>query len=125
MGIEVKHKGNFKKAEKFLRSSSRAEYIQGLDILAQEGVMALSAATPKRSGETADSWGYEIRNVDGNYQIHWINSNVNKGINIALILQLGHGTRNGGYVQGIDYINPAIKPIFDQISEKAWEVVRS
>lgn len=125
MPIGVSHKGSFRKAEKFLRSASREEYLQGLDILAQEGVTALASATPKDTGVTSESWGYEIRQEDGVYQIHWINSNVNRGINIALILQLGHGTRNGGYVQGLDYINPALKPIFDAISEKAWKVVRS
>lgn len=125
MGIIVRHRGNLKRAEKFLRSSSRGEYLQGLDILAQEGANALASVTPKDSGITASAWSYTIQKTDDDYQIIWTNSHVNKGVNIALILQMGHGTKNGGYVQGRDYINPAIRPIFDKISKAAWEVVKS
>lgn len=88
------------------------------------GVEALSSATPKNTGKTADSWHYEIvENGKHSVSIVWSNSNLNKGVNIALILQYGHGTRQGGYVQGIDYINPAVRPVFDDISQKAWEEV--
>ena len=88
-----------------------------------EGVIALRNATPVDSGLTADSWYYEIENTKDGLSIHWNNRNVNKGVNIAVIVQFGHGTRNGGYVVGRDYINPALKPIFDEIADKAWREV--
>ena len=87
------------------------------------GVDALAAATPVDTGKTAASWTYEIEKKNGSYSIVWLNTNVNKYVNIALILQYGHGTRNGGYVKGRDYINPAIQPIFDKIAEDAWREV--
>lgn len=88
------------------------------------GVEALSSATPVDTGKTANSWHYRIEE-EGRHKVSiiWTNSNTNKGVNIALILQYGHGTRQGGYVKGIDYINPAMKPVFDAISNKAWEEV--
>lgn len=92
----------------------------------QQGVAALSAATPVESGTTANSWSYEIKTSGQSATIYWSNSNVNKGVNIAVILQFGHGTGTGGYVQGRDYINPAMRPIFDKIAEEAWmEVVKA
>lgn len=94
-----------------------------LDRLALEGVAALALATPRDTGATATSWDYEIKRSNGQISIYWTNDNVNKGVNIAVILQYGHGTRNGGYVMGRDYINPAIRPIFDKIAEAAWKEV--
>ena len=88
-----------------------------------EGVAALSAATPVDSGETAASWDYEIVNKKGSAKITFTNSHIVKGVPIAIILQYGHGTRNGGWVEGRDYINPAIQPIFDELAEKAWKEV--
>ncbi len=87
------------------------------------GVEALSAATPVRTGMTAISWSYDIVQNEDGYSIIWKNDNINKYVNIALILQYGHATRNGGYVQGIDYINPALKPIFDELAKAAWKEV--
>ena len=84
---------------------------------------ALSSATPVRTGLTANSWYYEIEHQNGSVSITFNNSNVNKGVPIAIILQYGHGTRNGGWVQGRDYINPAIQPVFDRIAKEAWEEV--
>lgn len=89
------------------------------------GVLALSRATPKESGETARSWSYEIEKTDSGYRLVWKNSHVNKGVPIAIILQYGHGTRNGGYVQGRDYINPALRPIFDGIAADSWKEMTS
>jgi hypothetical protein len=89
----------------------------------EEGVKALRDATPKDSGETADSWGYEITKDGRGYVITWTNSKKNKGVPIAIILQYGHGTGTGGYVEGRDYINPATRPIFDAIAEEAWKEV--
>ena len=97
-----------------------------LDKYGKMGVNALANATPLDSGKTAESWGYEISVKKEGATIHWTNTNQNNGVHIAVILQYGHGTGTGGYVQGIDYINPAIRPVFDKIVEEAWmEVVNS
>lgn len=123
--IKLKVKGKLRKTRNFLHKASEEEYFTGLEELAQKGVDALSSATPYDSGKTANSWGYEIVREKGRATIAWTNSNVNNGVNIAIILQYGHGTGTGGYVQGRDYINPAIKPIFDEIAEKVWREVTS
>jgi hypothetical protein len=94
-----------------------------LDRWGQLGVQALSSATPVDTGTTAASWNYEIHQSKGSTTLVWTNSNTNKGIPIALLIQYGHGTGNGGYVAGRDYINPAIQPVFDQIAKEAWEEV--
>lgn len=125
MAIRFKHKGDFRKTENFFKNVSNGIKTHLLEQYAQEGVNALASATPKDSGVTAASWGYRIEQKNGNISIIWTNSNVNKGVNIAIILQYGHGTGTGGYVEGIDYINPAIRPIFDKISEKVWKEVTS
>lgn len=123
--INVKQRGDFKKTEKFLKKSFGRDYINVLEKYAQQGVSALSAATPIESGLTAISWSYEIIQNGSSISIIWKNSNVNKGVNIAIILQYGHGTRNGGYVSGRDYINPALRPIFDKMADAAWKEVTS
>lgn len=124
--IVFRQTGDFKKTEKFFRKISKGDFFQALDAFGRKGVEALASATPVNSGKTADSWDYEIHRSNGRISIYWTNSNVNDGVNIALILQYGHGTRNGGYVQGRDYINPAIRPIFDKIADDAWrEITRS
>lgn len=121
--IVVKHKGDFNKTENFLRRISKTDFRHILEKYGREGVAALAAATPVESGLTASSWSYEISISNGRYVISWSNSNVNKGVPIAIILQYGHGTRNGGWVEGRDYINPAIQPIFDKIVAEAWREV--
>lgn len=121
--IVVKHKGDFNKTENFLRRISKTDFRRILQKYGQEGVAALAAATPIDSGLTASSWSYEISISRGRYVISWSNSNVNDGVPIAIILQYGHGTRNGGWVEGRDYINPAIQPIFDKIVAEAWREV--
>ena len=123
--ITFTHKGDFKNAEKFLKSAKDRSYISILNQLGQKGVNALANATPVNTGKTASSWSYSIEESNGGIAIVWSNSNVNKGLNIAVLLQYGHGTRNGGYVQGRDYINPAIQPIFDEIADRAWKEVVS
>lgn len=124
--IVVKTSGNFNQTEKFLKRMTKGDIFKSLSKYGQRGVSALSNATPRRSGKTAGSWSYEVEMTDSSYTITWSNSNTNKGVNIAVILQYGHGTRNGGYVKGIDYINPAMRPVFDQIAEEAWrEVTRA
>lgn len=123
--IIVRHRGDFKKTKNFLDRMKERSYLKNLEKYAQEGVAALSAATPVDTGKTANSWTYEIEHIDTRYAIYWINTNENKGVNIALILQTGHGTGSGGYVQGIDYINPAMKPILQKIADEAWKEVTS
>jgi hypothetical protein len=125
MGVVFKHRGDFKKIEKFFRKMSKEDYLQIMERYAQKGVDALASATPIDSGVTANSWGYEIVHEGKGTTIYWRNSNENKGVNIALILQYGHGTGTGGYVQGRDYINPAIRPVFDKMAEEIWEEVTS
>ena len=121
--ITFRQKGDFSKLTRFLERAKEAVKLGDLDKYGREGVAALSSATPIDSGKTAESWYYEIKNQNGSVSINFLNSNVNKGVPIAVILQYGHGTRNGGWVQGRDYINPAIRPIFDKIAESAWREV--
>jgi len=121
--IRFKHMGSFKHIEKFFAKATKEDYLQMLARLGQEGVNALASATPTDTGKTANSWNYEIVTDNGRTSIFWTNSNINDGVNIAVILQYGHGTGTGGYVQGIDYINPAIRPVFDKIAQEAWKGV--
>lgn len=123
--IHFKHSGNFNKTERFLKKSSELNFRNLLESYAQKGVNALAKATPTRSGKTAASWNYEIEESKNSIVIHWNNDNINKGVNIAVIIQYGHGTNNGGYVQGIDYINPALAPIFEEIADGIWKEVTS
>lgn len=126
MGISIRSKGNFRKTEKLLKKSLGRDYRSVLEKYGQMGVSALAAYTPVDSGITASSWSYEIIQNGSSMSIVWNNSNVQRGVNIAVILQYGHGTGTGGYVDGRDYINPALQPIFDQLAEAAWkEVTRS
>lgn len=118
--IVVKQRGDFRHLEGFFKRIKEMRLKEKLNKCGQEGVEALAAATPVDTGLTASSWTYEIQMSKDSYGITWINTNVNKGVNIALILQMGHGTRNGGYVKGIDYINPALKPVFDKFAEDLW-----
>jgi hypothetical protein len=122
-GIVFKHKGNLKKTTKFLERTLKGDYLKNLDKFGREGVAALALATPVDTGKTAASWDYRIEKTNSCTKIIWTNSNVNNGVNIAIILQYGHGTNHGGYVQGRDYINPAIRPIFDKIADNAWKEV--
>lgn len=123
--ISLTSKGNFKKTEKFLKKSMGKDYMSILREYGQKGVRALSAATPVESGTTATSWDYDIEQKKSYISIIWKNSHINKGVNIAIILQLGHATGSGGYVRGRDYINPALRPIFDEMAEKCWKEVTS
>lgn len=121
--ITISHKGNFKKSLQFLNKITDAPIRAILDKYGRLGVERLAAATPTDTGLTASSWIYEIEITGTGYVITWSNTHVNKHVNIAMILQYGHGTRNGGYVQGRDYINPALQPVFDQLAEEAWREV--
>ena len=121
--ISFRHKGDFSKLTSFLERAKETVYLGDLNKYGRQGVAALASATPIDSGETATSWYYEIENTKQSATITFYNSNVQNGVPIAIILQYGHGTRNGGWVEGRDYINPAIQPIFDQIVDDAWREV--
>lgn len=121
--ISFRHKGDFSKFTKFLEKAKEAVRLGDLDKYGREGVAALASATPKETGLTAQSWYYEIIQKNGSVTIQFNNSNIQNGVPIAIILQYGHGTNNGGWVQGVDYINPALKPIFDKIASDAWKEV--
>lgn len=123
MRISISHKGNFNNTEKFLNRAKKANYLQILNRYGQQGVDALSAATPVDSGVTASSWYYKVTIRNQLFRISWYNSHVENGVPIAIILQYGHGTNNGGYVEGRDYINPALRPIFDKIANEVWREV--
>ena len=118
--ISFSHKGDFSKLTGFLERTKSVVHLSTLDRYGREGVAALASATPVESGETAASWSYEIQNGDGTAAITFKNSHIVDGVPIAIILQYGHGTGTGGWVEGRDYINPAIQPIFDEIVEEAW-----
>lgn len=121
--ISYTQKGDFSKTTRFLERARNGIRMGVLDKYGQEGVAALASATPVDSGETANSWYYIIENTKGSVKISFCNSNVQNGVPIAIILQYGHGTRNGGWVEGRDYINPAIQPIFDKITNEVWREV--
>ena len=121
--IRLVSKGDFSKANSFLERLLEVFDHGELDKYGAIGVEALRSATPVDTGKTAESWDYEIERSDGVAKIVWTNSNINDGVNIALILQYGHGTGTGGYVVGRDYINPAIRPVFDKIADDAWKEV--
>ena len=121
--IKIKHRGSFRHAEKFLQNGSKRAYISVLKRYGEEGVAALRESTPKDTGKTADAWSYSIEQSASGATIYWTNRHVNRGVNIAVILQYGHGTGTGGYVEGIDYINPALKPVFDRLAKEAWDAV--
>lgn len=123
--ISFRQKGDFSKLTRYFEKVKEAARLSILDNYGREGVAALASATPVESGKTADSWYYEVKRQNGSATISFYNSNVNEGVPIAIILQYGHGTGTGGWVEGRDYINPAIQPIFDKIVNDAWKEVTS
>ena len=123
--ISFRHKGDFSKADRYLQKLRESVKLGVLDKYGRAGVAALSSATPVDTGLTANSWFYEIEHSSGSDKIVFNNSNIQNGVPIAIILQYGHGTGTGGWVQGRDYINPAIQPIFDQMTKEVWKEVTS
>lgn len=121
--ITIESQGEWKLTRNWFDRMTKLDLALIMNQFGKEGVSALAAATPSRSGLTSKSWNYEVTRKGNNWKIAWTNSNVNKGANIAVLIQYGHGTRNGGYVVGRDYINPAIRPVFDKIAQKAWKEV--
>ena len=125
--IVITHTGNFEKTTLFfnkLRALNNFEIRHILNKCGEQGVAALASATPVRTGKTAASWGYSVEKTDYGWVINWHNTNINEGVPIAIILQYGHGTGTGGYVQGIDYINPSIRPVFESMANNVWKEVK-
>jgi hypothetical protein len=121
--ISFKHSGSFKNTERFFSKALNADYKSILEVYGEKGVSVLRQATPRDSGETANSWGYTIEDRRGKLILTFTNSNIQKGVNIAIILNYGHGTASGAYVAGRNYIDPAIQPIFDKIADDVWKEV--
>lgn len=121
--IGFSQKGDFSKTVKYLNRVKKLDSLSILDKCGQAGVSALRSATPVKTGKTANSWSYEIKRNSRSISIVFNNSNIINGVPIAIILQYGHGTRTGGYVQGRDYINPAIQPVFDKLANDTWKEV--
>lgn len=124
MGITMKVKGDFSKTRKFFERAAHLFRLGYFDRYGRKGVDALKSATPNDSGLTADSWSYEIENKPEYTKIIFLNSNVQNGVNIAVILQYGHVSRNGGWVEGKNYIYPAIQPIFEEMAREMWKEIR-
>lgn len=125
MKIGIKQKGSFNKTEMFLKNAKNINIQSILNKYGREGVAALALFTPTDSGKTANSWRYEIIQHSGTYTLEWHNTNIINNTKIAVLIQYGHATRNGGWVEGIDYINPALRPIFEKIANDAWRGVTS
>jgi hypothetical protein len=123
--FSFEHRGSFDNVERLLKKMLNLDYVDPLDAYAQQGVQALAAATPRDSGLAASSWGYQIQRRGSRVTITWTNDNVESGFPVVIALQYGYATGTGGYVQGRDYINPAITPIFDRIAEQVWKEVTS
>lgn len=122
MAFSFTSKGSYKRTREWLRKMANDDF-DGLRKYGQMGVDALRSNTPKDSGQTANSWGYSVERTSNGYELRFNNTNIQGNVNIAVILQYGHGTGTGGYVQGRDYINPAIQPVFDKIAREAWREV--
>lgn len=121
--ISFKQTGDFSKTIDYFMNLLKNDPLYVLETCARQGVIALAEATPKDTGLTADSWDYNIIKTDNGYKVEWTNSNIVKGIPVAILIEYGHGTRGGAYVQANDFINPALAPIFEQIAEIIWEEV--
>lgn len=121
--IKIKHKGDFSKIESFMNRMLKRDYLNILAKYGKEGCEALASNTPAQSGKTAESWEYGIDNGDGITTLYWTNTNENDGVNIAILLIYGHGLQNGSYVQGIDFVSPVMRPIFERIAEESWKEV--
>lgn len=123
--FSISSSGSFAKTEKFLKSMQSLSFKPIVERQAQRGVQALAAATPRESGLAAQSWSYKIIQNGSGVTIQWLNSNIENGFNVAVALQYGYSTGTGGYVQGRDYINPAMRPVFDSIADEVWKAVTS
>lgn len=121
--IKIRHRGNFNNTERLFKKALNNDVLSVLEKYGEIGVEALAAATPRDTGKTASSWSYEVAKTSSGYSIFWKNSNVNHGIPIAVLIQMGHGTGTGGYVPGRDYINPALASVLDEVADAASKEV--
>jgi hypothetical protein len=121
--ISVTSTGSFDKTTKYLEYLKSNQMFSGFDSYGRRGVDALSSATPRDTGKAASSWGYRVEHKPGRHSIEWFNTDIEGGVNVAIIIQYGHGTGTGGYVAGIDYINPVIRPLFTDILNDVWRQV--
>lgn len=121
--IEIKHRGSFKKSERFFKRALKRDYRSVLEDFGQIGVQLLHDHTPVDSGKTADSWDYHVVQGDGQITVYWTNSNENDGVNVAILLIYGHGLANGTYVEGNDFVTPAMRPLFEELSKRLWREV--
>ena len=123
--IELESRGSFQKTEKFLRAMSKKDIYANLERYGAEGAAALAANTPTDSGITAQAWTYKVFRKGTLWSVVWYNHHVVSGVPVVILLQYGHGTRTGGFVQGRDFINPVIRPLFERISEDVWKAVKN
>lgn len=123
MGIKLHYDGRSRSTERFLEKAKTCKFYDRIEKYAEQGVTALKQATPKDTGDTAGAWGYDIEYTDDSVRISWTNTNENQGIPISILLQYGHGTRNGTYVEGTDYINPALDDVISDMVEHVWRQV--
>ena len=121
--ITVRHKGNFNNFERFVNRALRRDYLNIISVYAERGVEALKEATPVVSGETRDAWNYEIESGNGKTTLWFTNSEEDNGVSVAILLIYGHGTKNGGYVEGIDFVSPALRPVFQEMADSMWKEV--
>ncbi len=119
--IKFSSRGGFDNTERFLKRSKEADYRRILEKYALEGVQVLGSATPEDTGQTSESWSYQIVKTNKGFKIHWLNDNVRDGVPIVILLQYGHGTRSGTFIEGRDFINPVMRPLFEKISENLWK----
>jgi len=121
--IKITQKGDFSKTERFFNRLLRKNYLNIIADYANRGIEALKQATPENTGKTADSWSYEIVKGKGKTTLYFTNSNIQNGCSVAILLIYGHGTRNGGYVEGNDFVTSALRPIFQELADKIWREV--
>ena len=121
--VTIKQRGNFNNSERWLKRITHRDFASKLADYGELGVAALYENTPYDTGATARAWRYEISRSPERVTISWVNDNRPYGVPVAVIIQYGHATRNGGWVEGIDYINPALRPVFEEISDKLWKEV--
>lgn len=125
MGVTFTSSGNWEKTSKYLKKLGDGDFLRGIDSIAKKGVQALARATPVDTGLSASKWSYVIKKDRGGVTIAWTNSNTENGFPVVVMRAYGHGTGTGGYVQGINFVNPAIRPIFDEITNQVWKAVKS
>ena len=121
--VVMKQSGSLKNFEGFLYKNRKRRIYQLLNEYGKQGVELLRDATPVDTGKTATGWDYEIEVNSQGISLYWVNNNVNEGVPIAILIQYGHATRNGSDVQGVDYINPALRPLFESMATKLWKEV--